>query len=134
MPLLKPRSRAAAAICAGMLLSSVLGASASSLGSITPRSLGADTTAVLACDTDGVTASYVNTWSAPDAAYRTTSATITGIAAGCSGSTLQFTMADDLGAPLATSTVTVSGTSQVLAYSPGPLTDAVATAAIVISG
>jgi hypothetical protein len=122
----KRRKRMVAAIIAGAAALGVVGASAASLGGITSNSLGADTTVVASCDTDGVTLGV----------YRTTTVTVSGIAAACAGKALALTLKDSGGASLASGTVaSIVGTSAAVTMSgTGASANAVVNAAVVISG
>ena len=107
-------------------------ASAATLGGLTSSSLGANETVVAACDSDGVTIAYTNAYDAATGKYRTTSATIGGMAAACTGKNLSVTLKDGTGASLATASVAVTGATQ--AVNVAAAADAVSGAAVVISG
>lgn len=92
----------------GVLVFSVVVASAASLGGITSSSLGADDAAVSSCDTNGVTTSYTTTYTATaPAGYKVGNVTVGGIADACDGQTLSVTLTGAASAPLAQSTQTV---------------------------
>ena len=107
-------------------------ASAATLGGLTSSSLGANETVVAACDTDGVTIAYTNAYDAATGKYRTTSATIGGMAPACTGKNLSVTLKDGTGASLATASAAVTGAAQ--AVNVAAAADAVSGAAVVISG
>jgi hypothetical protein len=127
------RKRVAVAIVGASALG--LGvASAASLGGLTTKSLGANDTVVASCDTDGMTVAYTNAYDSATGKYRTGSATISGIAAACNGQSLALTLRDSSGASLGAGSATVAGTSQVVTLSPVAAADAVAGAAVVVTG
>ena len=130
------RKRIAAAVIAGVAALGVVGASAASLGGITSNSLGADTAVVGSCQTTGVTLAYTNVYDATAGFYRTTSVTVSGIAAACAGTALALTLKDATGVSLANGTVaSIVGTSAAVAMSgTGANANAVVGAAAVISG
>jgi hypothetical protein len=127
------RSRAIIAVAGASVLG--LGvASASTLGGLSSSSLGANDTVVASCDSDGVSIAYTNAYDTATGRYRTTGATVNGIAAACNGKNLAVTLRDQAGAPLGTGTVSVGGTSQAVVLAPTAAADAVTGAAVVISG
>ena len=109
-------------------------ASAATLGGLTSNELGANDTVVAACDTDGVAIAYTNAYDATTAEYTVTTATISGIAAGCVGQTLDVTLSGAAGVSLGSGTVTVAGASEAVAITGTVSAEAVTGAAVVISG
>ena len=72
------------ALLAGGAAILVVGASAATLGGLTPSSLGANTTVVSGCQNGGLGVSWgTPAYSATGPTYTVNSGTITGIAAGC---------------------------------------------------
>ena len=122
------RKRIAAAVIAGVAALGVVGASAASLG--------ADAAVVGSCQTTGVTLAYTNVYDATAGFYRTTTVTVSGIAAACAGKALALTLKDATGVSLANGTVaSIVGTSAAVAMSgTGANANAVVGAAAVISG
>jgi hypothetical protein len=128
------------------ILASVLGlgaaggilASAASLG-VTANTLGAGTSVIASCDTDGVTVAYTNVYNATAGAYRTTTATVSGIAAACNGLPLDITLSGAAGAVIGSGSATIAGTSQAVtltAVLPATTVDPalITGAAVVITG
>lgn len=107
-------------------------ASAASLGGLTTNTLGAENGAVGSCDTDGVTLSYTNTYDATSGLYRVSSVTVSGIAAGCTGKTLNVTLRDSGNASLGSGSAAVGGTSQAVTITPNANSNLVVGAAVAI--
>jgi hypothetical protein len=84
--------RIAGAVAAGLVVATAVGASAANLGAVTNPSLGATTAVVGSCDTDGVTVAYTNGYSATNGEYNVSNLKVTGIAAACSGLTMNVTL------------------------------------------
>jgi hypothetical protein len=121
-----------AVVCASALGLGV--ASAATLGGLSSASLGANDTIVASCDTNGVSISYTNAYDAATGRYRTTGATVAGMATGCAGKKLSVTLRGAAGASLGSGTATVGGTSQLVPLTPTAASDAVTGAAVVIAG
>lgn len=121
------------AVLAGLVVTASV-AMAASLGGLSSQQLGANTTVVASCDTNGVSLSYTTAYNATAGRYDVTSATVSGIAAACAGQTLSLTLADAGFVALGSGSATVSGTSQTVTFSPGIDAEAVARAAVVITG
>jgi len=130
------RHRSAFAILAGVCVFGIVGASAATLGGITGPALGADTVVIASCDTNGVTLAYTNAYDATLGRYQTTSVTVSGIAATCASKSLALTLKDATGVALGSGAVaSIVGTSAVVTLTaPGANANAVAGAALVISG
>ena len=95
--------------------------------------LGAGNATASPCDIDGVAVSYTNTFDTTVAAYRTTAATVTGIATACIGRAIKLSIAASTGASLWQGTATVTGASMVLSTT--SITSAsIARWAIVLTG
>lgn len=71
------------ALLAGAASILVVGASAATLGTLTPQTLGATTTVVAACQNNGLGVSWGTPTYTTTPTYTVNSGTITGIAAGC---------------------------------------------------
>jgi len=112
----------------------VVVASATTIGGVGSAGLAAGNTVVAACDSDGVTIAYTNAYDATSQSYRTTAATVSGIAPACVGQTLGITLSGAAGASLASASGTVAGTSLALLLPTSAAADAVQGAAVVISG
>lgn len=76
-------NRKGLALLAGAAATVVVGASAATLGTLTPQSLGASTTVVAACQNSGLGVSWGTPTYATTPTYTVNSGTITGIASGC---------------------------------------------------
>ncbi|MCU1353679.1 MAG: hypothetical protein JWM05_2888 [Acidimicrobiales bacterium] len=120
----------AAAACALLGMS----AASASMLQLTSRAVGAGEGTVVTCDTDGVTITYTSAFDTTVADYRTTAATVSGIAAGCSGRTLNLTVRGATGTSLWQTTATVSGTSMNLVASTALQSSAIAGWAVSVTG
>lgn len=109
-------------------------AMAASLGGLSAQQLGANTTVVAPCDTNGVNLTYTTGYNATAGRYDVTSATVSGIAAACTGQNLALTLADSSFAALGSGTATVTGASHTVTFTPTVNAEAVVRAAVVISG
>ena len=135
------RRRLAAAVLAGAATFAAVGASAASLGGITASTLGADKATVTSCDTDGVGVSFTNAYDATllpvsiVGGYKTTTVTVTGIAAACTGKSLNLTVKDSTGASLGNGSVaSISGTTAAVTLSGTVSAKDIEGVAIVITG
>jgi hypothetical protein len=128
------RKRLTIALVGATALGAVV-ASAASLGGLTSSSLGANDTIVASCDTDGMTIGYTNAYDSSTGKYRTSAATITGIAPACVGQSLSIVLRDAGGLSIgAGGGAVVAGPSQTFAMSPSAAAEAVTGAAVVITG
>jgi hypothetical protein len=109
-------------------------ASAATLGTLSSSSLGATDNIVASCDSDGVAIAYATAYDPASGKYRTSAATVSGMAAACTGKALSVTLRDTNGLALGNGTATVGGTSQVVTLSASVAADAVTGAAVVITG
>jgi hypothetical protein len=109
-------------------------ASAATLGALSSSSLGATDNIVASCDSDGVAIAYTNAYDATTGKYRTSAATVSGMAAACTGKSLSVTLRDTNNVAIGNGTVTVAGTSQVVTLSASVASEAVTGAAVVITG
>ena len=125
--------RRGAVVLLGIGAFGLAAASAASLGGLTSDTLGADNAAVTSCDSDGVTLAYTNAYDATAGLYKTSSVTISGMAAACNGKSLSITLAS-ASASLGSGTAVVSGTSQTVALSTTADAKLVTQAAVVITG
>ena len=105
----KNRSRKSLAVALAIVGVAGLSMASAAQLNVTSDTVAAGTSVVAACDTDGVSVAYTTGFSA--GSYKVTGVTISAIAAGCSGRTLDFTLLDTGNAVLATGTGTISGTS-----------------------
>ncbi|MFN8125716.1 MAG: hypothetical protein U0R64_04320 [Candidatus Nanopelagicales bacterium] len=71
------------AIAGGLATVAVVGASAATLGTLTPQTLGASTAVVAACQSSGLGVSWGGIGYATTPIHTVSSGTVTGIAAGC---------------------------------------------------
>jgi hypothetical protein len=106
------RRRLAKAAALGALFA-VTSASASMLPAASAP-LGAGDVTNAPCDPDRLTVAYTNQFDVSVADYRTSAATVSGIATACNGQTLDFTIADARGDPLWQTTATVNATTMTL--------------------
>lgn len=126
-------------LCVGLLLGSIVTASAAHLGTLAARDLGASATVVAGCDPDGVSATWdlANTspvWS-PNATMANSTFNVTrlrleGVAPACNGQGYSVTIANSSGVALRSLTGTVSGAPTVTFTFPA--TDSKLVAQIVV--
>lgn len=131
------RRRQVTAIVAGFAVLGLTSASAASLGGITATSLGADVGVVASCDTDGVTVAFTNVYSTALGRYQTTAVTVGGLNAACATKALNLTLRDATNAAIGTGTIaslTAAASQTVTLTPPGANANAVAGAAVVITG
>jgi hypothetical protein len=128
------RKRVTAAVAGAAVLG--LGvASAASLGGLSSASLGAGDQVVASCDGDGMAVAYTNAYDSVSGKYRTTSVTVSGIAAACAGQSMSVTLYDSTKASIGTGTATVGATTtQVVTMTPTAAADAVTGVAVVVTG
>lgn len=138
--------RAVVASLLGLTVGGGILASAASL-TVTGNTLGAGTTTIASCDTDGVALKYGHTFLSGIAAgqgqYRTSSVSVTGIAAACVGKAISVTLKDAAGLSLGGGTLAAipaivgPATEPVvnISFAPSPFIDATAVvgAAVVIA-
>jgi hypothetical protein len=127
------RKRLTLALMGATALGAVV-ASAASLGGLTSSSLGANDTVVASCDIDGVAIAYTNAYDSASGRYRTTSVTVSGVAAACNGQNIAITLRDTGGASIGSGAATVTGTSQAIALTAPAPAEAVTGAAVVVTG
>ena len=138
--------RAVVASLLGLTVGGGILASAASL-TVTGNTLGAGTTTIASCDTDGVALKYGHTYlpgiTAAQGQYRTSSVSVTGIAAACVGKAISVTLKDAAGLSLGGGTLAAipaivgPATEPVvnISFAPSPWIDATAVvgAAVVIA-
>jgi hypothetical protein len=122
------------ALVIGVAVSGGVFASATTLGGVSTNSLGANNAAVTACDADGVASTYGTTYNATSKKYDATSVTVSGIAAGCTGKTLKFTLVSSAGTSLYEGTKAVAGTSEAFTVPAGTPAESVDNIAVTIYG
>jgi hypothetical protein len=122
------------ALVVGAAVSGGVFASATTLGGVNTNTLGANNAAITACDADGVTSAYGTTYNTTSKKYDTTSVTVSGIAAGCVGKTLKFTLVSSTGTSLYEGTKAVVGTSEAFTVPAGTAADSVENIAVTIFG
>jgi hypothetical protein len=128
------RFRRGALIMLGVGTFGIAGASAASLGGLTSSGVGAENGAVTSCDTDGVSIAYATAYDTTAGLYKVSTVTVSGLAAACSGKTLNITLYDAANASLGAGTATIAGTSQVVTMSPNANAKLVVGAALVVTG
>lgn len=122
--------RTGAAVAAGLVVTTAVAASASSLGTVTSDTLGAGTSVVASCDTDGVGVSYATAYGSGH--YDVAAVTVTGIAPACTGRALGLTLTGAAGATLLTlAPLTVAGTTAAITV-PAPVNAASVTGVAVV--
>ncbi len=124
------RLTTAAGVCA---LFAVASASASMLP-FASAAVGAGDGATAVCDPDGVTVTYTNSFDTSAADYRTSAATIAGIATTCTGQALSLTIANASGSPIWQATTTVTATTITLTPPAALQSSAIARWAVSITG
>ena len=129
-----PMKRIIVALAIGAAVSGGVFASATTLGGVTPNSLGANNAAVTACDADGVASTYGTTYNATTKKYDATGVTVTGIAAGCIGKTIKFTLVSSTGASLFEGSKTVAGATEAFVVTAGTAAETVDNVAVTIYG
>jgi hypothetical protein len=122
------------ALVIGAAVSGGVFASATTLGGVNTNTLGASTAAITACDSDGVSSVYGTTYNTTSKKYDATSVTVSGIAAGCIGKTLKFTLVSSTGSSLYEGTKTVAGASEAFTVPAGTAADSVENLAVTIFG
>ena len=125
--------RRGAVVLLGLGAFGLAAASAASLGGLTSATLGADNGAVTSCDSDGVTLAYTNTYNAVSGKYETTTVTVSGMAAACTGKTLSITLASAT-ASLGNGGGAITGVSQAFVLTTPADAKLVTQAAVVITG
>ena len=125
--------RRGAVVLLGLGAFGLAAASAASLGGLTSASLGADNGAVTSCDSDGVTLAYTNTYNATSGKYETTTVTVSGMNAACTGKTLSITLAS-ASASLGSGGGAVTGVPQAFVLTTTADAKLVTQAAVVITG
>ena len=94
---------------------------AAGLGGISPEDLGAGESAVASCDTDGVGVEYTLVFHGTPGAFHVDEVTVTGVAAGCSGQTVDVELTDGgVSVGSATGTADASGTAGPFAVTGHP--------------
>lgn len=122
------------ALVIGAAVSGGVFASATTLGGVNATSLGANNAAVTACDADGVASTYGTTYNATTKKYDATSVTVTGIAAGCVGKTIKFTLVNAAGTSLFEGSKAVAATSEAFTVPAGTAAELVDNVAVTIFG
>ena len=105
----KNRSRKSLAVALAIVGVAGLSMASAAQLNVTSDTVAAGTSVVAACDSDGVSVAYTTAFSA--GSYQVTGVTISGIAAGCNGRTLDFTLTNVSNTSIGTGTATVAGTS-----------------------
>jgi hypothetical protein len=101
------------ALLAGVASVLVVGASAATLGGLTPQTLGTSTEVVASCQTGGLGVSWgTPTYDSSGPTYNVSSGTITGILPACNGKAFSLDVADGSGTSLGSATGTLSGATQ----------------------
>ena len=126
--------RRGAVVLLGLGAFGLAAASAASLGGLTSATLGADNGAVTSCDTDGVTLAYTNAYNATSGLYETTTVTVSGMNAACTGKTISITLASASASLGGVSGVAITGTSQAFPLTTAANAKLVTQAAVVITG
>ena len=126
--------RRGAVVLLGLGAFGLAAASAASLGGLTSATLGADNGAVTSCDTDGVTLAYTNTYNATSGLYETTTVTVSGMNAACTGKNLSITLASASASLGGVSGVAITGTSQAFPLTTAANAKLVTLAGVVITG
>ena len=124
------RRRGLLAAAVGVCVFAAVLASAASL-TVDGGDLGAGNDLVASCDTDGVSTSFVTTYTG-GTGYTVTSVTVSGIAAACDGENISVTLTDGSDVSLGSGSGSVSGLSATLAVGGSPLASAVAKTHVVI--
>ena len=125
------RRRGLLAAAVGVCVFAAVLASAASL-SVNGGDLGAGNDLVASCDTDGVSTSFVTTYTG-GTGYTVTSVTVSGIdAVACDGENISVTLTDGSDVSLGSGSGSVSGVSATLAVGGSPLASAVAKTHVVI--
>ena len=101
---------------------------------VSSNSLGAGNAAVASCDTDGVSIAYSPSYDAALPGFTVSSVSVSNIAAGCNGRTLQVDVVGADSASLASGTATISGTSASVTLSGSPDANEIANVHAVIAG
>ena len=122
------------ALVIGAAVSGGVFASATTLGGVNTASLGANNAVVTACDTDGVASTYGTTYNATSKKYDATSVTVTGIAAGCIGKTIKFSLVNAAGTSLFEGSKAVAGASEAFTVPTGTAAELVDNIAVTIFG
>ena len=123
------------ALGAGGAAAAAVVASASTLGTVDSTDLGAGTNVVASCDSDGIDVSYTTEYAGTSGAYDVATVTLDGVAATCSGQTVEITLAGPTNATvLATISDTVDDTSMSFPVSGTVAAADLTRVAVVISG
>lgn len=130
-----------AALLAGLAITGIVGASASSLGGITSTSLGADTQNVTACDTNGVNVDYTTSYHPAGNIIQVDNVTVTDVDIACAGLTYEVVLTGNPALPtgdrviLGTATGTADATgSFVPTFTPKVNAHLVTGIAVTITG
>jgi hypothetical protein len=109
-------------------------AGAAGIGSAAPKGLGGSKAAITSCDADSVTVTYTTAYSTTVGNYQVTSVLVSGIAAACTGKTLNLTIRNSSLASLYGSSLVVSATSHTFTPATPLAAPAVAGWAVSIVG
>ena len=135
--------RTALAVLAGLLVSGLVAASATSLGGFTNAdgTIGADLVEVTSCDNDGATVQHTIEWDATDARNEITAVVVDNVHANCDGRSATVTLARTAAGPSYPSvgtgtlgTIVLVGDAFTVTIAVPPDVEVVTHTALVISG
>lgn len=101
---------------------------------VSSTSLGAGNAAVASCDTDGIAVAYSPTYDAALPGFKVSSVSLSNIAAGCAGRTVNVEVVNGSNVSLANGSLTIAGTTASVTLSASPNAADVANVHAVIAG